>query len=107
MFAISEGREQGWIAPITIVAAVAGLLGAAAFIVVGRRREHPLLDVRIFAIRGLAAALGRDPAELYHRVMGDWRPTASFIQSLAQDASTIDATEREAIERASRYVVAH
>ncbi len=55
VLAIHEGPEQGWTAPITIVAAAAGLLGAAAFIVVELRREHPLLDVRIFAIRGLAA----------------------------------------------------
>ena len=55
VLAIHEGPEQGWTAPITIVAAAAGLVGAAAFVVVELRREHPLLDVRIFAIRGLAA----------------------------------------------------
>lgn len=57
---------------------------------------------KTLAIRGLSAAIGRDIAEVSHRVMGDWRPTAGFIRSLAEDASTVDATEREAVERASR-----
>jgi DNA ligase-1 len=57
---------------------------------------------KTLAIRGLAAAIGRDVAEVSHRVMGDWRPTAGFIRSLAEDVSTVDATEREAVERASR-----
>ncbi|PWG74313.1 MFS transporter, partial [Enterococcus hirae] len=50
-----EGPEQGWTAPITVAALVAGVLGVAAFVSVELRRDHPLLDVRIFAIRGLAA----------------------------------------------------
>ena len=55
VLAFHEGPEQGWTAPITMAAIAAGILGSSAFVAVERRREHPLLDVRIFAIRGLAA----------------------------------------------------
>ena len=39
VLAIHEGPEQGWTAPITVVAAAAGILGAAAFVAVELRRE--------------------------------------------------------------------
>jgi EmrB/QacA subfamily drug resistance transporter len=55
VLAFHEGPEQGWNAPVTIAALAAGIIGAAVFVAVELRREHPLLDVRIFAIRGLAA----------------------------------------------------
>jgi len=54
VLAFHEGPEQGWTAPVTVMALLAGVLGALAFVAVERRRDHPLLDVRIFAIRGLA-----------------------------------------------------
>ncbi len=55
VLAFHEGPEQGWNAAITVAALAAGLVGAATFVAVELRRDHPLLDVRIFAIRGLAA----------------------------------------------------
>lgn len=55
VLAFHEGPEQGWTAGITVAAFAAGLIGGAAFVAVELRRDHPLLDVRIFAIRGLAA----------------------------------------------------
>lgn len=55
VLALHEGPEQGWTAPVTTAAIAAGVLGSLAFVAVERRRAHPLLDVRIFAIRGLAA----------------------------------------------------
>ena len=55
VLAFHEGPEQGWNAPITVAALAAGIIGAAVFVAVELRRDHPLLDVRIFAIRGLAA----------------------------------------------------
>ena len=55
VLAFHEGPEQGWTAPITVAALAAGIIGAAVFVAVELRRDHPLLDVRIFAIRGLAA----------------------------------------------------
>ena len=55
VLAFHEGPEQGWTAPITLAAIAAGIAASAAFVAVELRRDHPLLDVRIFAIRGLAA----------------------------------------------------
>jgi predicted MFS family arabinose efflux permease len=40
---------------VTVVAIAMGVLAALAFVIIELRREHPLLDVRIFAVRGLAA----------------------------------------------------
>lgn len=50
-----EGPEQGWSAPITLLALAAGVFASIAFVAVELRRDHPLLDVRIFAIKGLAS----------------------------------------------------
>ncbi len=55
VLAFHEGPEQGWTAAITLAALAAGVLAGLAFVLVELRRDHPLLDVRIFAIRGLAA----------------------------------------------------
>lgn len=55
VLAFHEGPERGWTAPITLAALAAGVLAAVAFVLVELRREHPLLDVRVFALRGLAA----------------------------------------------------
>ena len=55
VLALHEGPEQGWTAGITAVALVLGLASAIAFVLVERRRQHPLLDVRVFGIPGLAS----------------------------------------------------
>src|SRR3546814_340624 len=55
VLALHEGPEQGWTAVITIVAFAVGLASTVAFVVVERRTPHPLLDVRVFGIRGLAS----------------------------------------------------
>jgi EmrB/QacA subfamily drug resistance transporter len=55
VLAIHEGPEQGWTAPITVAALVAGAAATAAFVAVELRRDHPLIDVRVFKLRGLAA----------------------------------------------------
>ena len=55
VLAFHEGPEQGWTGPVTLAAIAAGVLGAALFVVVELRRDHPMLDVRIFAVRGLTA----------------------------------------------------
>jgi EmrB/QacA subfamily drug resistance transporter len=55
VLAFHEGPERGWTDTVTIAALVTGIVASAAFVVVELRRSHPLLDVRIFAIRGLAA----------------------------------------------------
>ena len=55
VLAFHEGPEQGWTAPVTIAAITAGIAASIAFVVVELKRDHPLLDVRIFALRGLAS----------------------------------------------------
>jgi len=55
VLAFHEGPEQGWTAPVTLAALAAGLAASVVFVAVELRRDHPLLDVRIFALRGLAA----------------------------------------------------
>jgi EmrB/QacA subfamily drug resistance transporter len=55
VLALHEGPEQGWTAVITMVAFAVGLASTVAFVVVEKRTPHPLLDVRVFAARGLAS----------------------------------------------------
>ncbi|QGG94257.1 DHA2 family efflux MFS transporter permease subunit [Actinomarinicola tropica] len=52
---IHEGPERGWGDPLTMLGMTAGLLGLAAFVVWELRQDQPLLDVRLFSHRGLAA----------------------------------------------------
>ena len=51
---VHEGPDRGWTDPVTIAALTASLVAFVAFIAVELREEHPLLDVRLFRIRGLA-----------------------------------------------------
>lgn len=52
---IHEGPERGWSDPLTVVGMVVGLLGLTAFVVWELRQDAPLLDIRLFSHRGLAA----------------------------------------------------
>lgn len=52
---IHEGPEKGWSDPLTIGGLVVGLLALVAFVAWERRHEDPILDVRVFADRSLAA----------------------------------------------------
>ncbi len=54
VLAFHEGPEQGWTHLITIAGVVAGIAGTVAFVFVELRRDHPLLDVRLFANPGLS-----------------------------------------------------
>lgn len=51
---LHEGPERGWTDGRTLTALTVGLVGLLLFVVVELRRDHPLLDVRLFAIPGLA-----------------------------------------------------
>ena len=53
VLAVQEGPEQGWTATITIIGFVIGIAAVVGFVVVELRREHPLLDVRLFRNEGL------------------------------------------------------
>ena len=52
---IHEGPERGWSDPITVVGLVVGIVAALAFVAWELRSDAPLLDVRTFKNRGLAA----------------------------------------------------
>lgn len=52
---VHEGPEVGWTAPITLVGLLGGTIAGVAYVQWSRRQEHPLLDVRMFADRRLAA----------------------------------------------------
>ncbi|MEZ5244939.1 MAG: MFS transporter [Acidimicrobiales bacterium] len=52
---IQEGPERGWTNVLTLTALAMGVAATIAFVVVELRREHPLLDVRLFKNRALAA----------------------------------------------------
>lgn len=54
VLAFHEGPERGWTDPITVVGFVAGIVAAIAFVRIELRRDHPLLDVRLFRNPGLA-----------------------------------------------------
>ncbi|MGD9792604.1 MAG: MFS transporter [Acidimicrobiia bacterium] len=54
VLAFHEGPEQGWTHAITLAGFAAGIAGALAFVFVELRRDHPLLDVRLFANPGLS-----------------------------------------------------
>lgn len=55
IFALQEGPERGWSAPVTLVSLAVGLVATACFVFWElRRRDASLLDVRLFRERGLA-----------------------------------------------------
>ncbi|MCU1503422.1 MAG: putative drug resistance transporter [Ilumatobacteraceae bacterium] len=52
---IHEGPENGWTAPLTIVALAVGGASVLLFVMWERRQAEPLLDISAFRDRGLAA----------------------------------------------------
>ena len=52
---IVAGVGAAMIMPVTLAALAVGSLALVGFFVFERRADHPLLDVRVFADRGLAA----------------------------------------------------
>lgn len=54
IYALHEGPVHGWTESATLVGLVGGLLALVAFVAWELRQPAPLLDVRLFAERGLA-----------------------------------------------------
>jgi EmrB/QacA subfamily drug resistance transporter len=52
VYGIIEGPEQGWADPLTIVGFAVGAVGLVAFVLWELRRERPMLDPRLFRLRG-------------------------------------------------------
>ena len=55
VFGIIEGPEQGWTDPLTLGALGLGVLAGIGFVLWELRLEHPLLDPRLFRLRGFSA----------------------------------------------------
>ena len=52
---IHEGPEKGWTDPLTMVGLIVGVVALVGFIAWELRQTKPLLEIRLFANRGLAA----------------------------------------------------
>ncbi len=55
VFGIIEGPEQGWTDPVTLGAIGIGIVAGIGFVLWELRQEHPLLDPRLFRLRGFSA----------------------------------------------------
>ncbi len=55
VFSIIEGPERGWSAAPTVSGLVVGTLGLAGFVLWELRRADPMLDPRLFRLRGFSA----------------------------------------------------
>lgn len=51
---VQEGPERGWSHPVAALGMTVAVVGIVLFVIVEMRRDHPLLDVRLFRHRGLA-----------------------------------------------------
>ena len=58
VYTIIEAPSKGWASAPTLVGFAVALLVGAAFVSIERRREHPMLDVRLFGERAFSAASG-------------------------------------------------
>jgi EmrB/QacA subfamily drug resistance transporter len=55
VFGVIEGPERGWTDGVTLAALAAGLLAGLAFVLWELRRPAPMLDPRLFALRGFGS----------------------------------------------------
>jgi EmrB/QacA subfamily drug resistance transporter len=55
VFALHEGPERGWTAPVTLLGLLVGVAAAIGFVVWELRQQAPLLDVRLFRERASAS----------------------------------------------------
>ncbi|MFN8620203.1 MAG: MFS transporter [Chloroflexota bacterium] len=55
VFGIIEGPERGWADPVTVAALALGVGGLVAFVLWELRQAAPLLDPRLFRLRGFSA----------------------------------------------------
>jgi EmrB/QacA subfamily drug resistance transporter len=55
VFGIIEGPENGWDDPVTLTAIATGVVAAIAFVAWELRTPNPMLDPRLFRVRGFSA----------------------------------------------------
>jgi EmrB/QacA subfamily drug resistance transporter len=65
VYAIIEGPEQGWTDPVTLGAFGVAVATGAAFVSWELRREEPLLDPRLFRLRGFGAGTASITAQFF------------------------------------------
>lgn len=58
VFGIIEGPDRGWSDALTVAGFVAGTLALVGFVLWELRRAEPLLDVRLFRLKGFGAGSG-------------------------------------------------
>ncbi len=56
-FAVIEGQDRGWTAPLVLITFAVGVAVLAAFVAAERVRDDPLIDVSLFALPAFAAAI--------------------------------------------------
>ncbi|MFE9765169.1 MFS transporter [Streptomyces sp. NPDC005808] len=54
VYGIIEGNEQGWTRPEVLAAFAVTALSLLAYVVLGLRSKHPMLDPRLFRLRGFS-----------------------------------------------------
>ncbi|MEU3839070.1 MFS transporter [Streptomyces sp. NPDC028635] len=55
VYALIAGNDEGWRTPSVAAALVVAVLAAAAYVLLGLRARHPLLDPRLFRLRDFSA----------------------------------------------------
>lgn len=55
VFGIIEGPTRGWTDPVTVAALLLGIVSGVLFVLWELRLKHPLLDPRLFRVRGFSA----------------------------------------------------
>ncbi|MGW6467402.1 MFS transporter [Streptomyces rubiginosohelvolus] len=55
VYGIIEGSDRGWTQPETLAAFAVSLLALTGYVLLGLRNRHPILDPRLFALRGFRA----------------------------------------------------
>ncbi|MEM9037429.1 MAG: MFS transporter [Actinomycetota bacterium] len=78
---IHEGPELGWTHPVTLIGLIGGAVALAAFVRWELRHPHPLLDLRIFTNRSLAAGAG-SLLVLFALLFGVFLALMQFLQAV-------------------------
>lgn len=78
---IHEGPEIGWTHPVTLVGLIGGAVAMAAFVRWELRHPHPLLDLRIFTNRSLAAG-AMSLLVLFALLFGVFLALLQFLQAV-------------------------
>ncbi len=55
IYALTDGQDAGWTAPVVLLAGFGGVLALTAFLLVERRSPHPMLPLQIFGSRQFSA----------------------------------------------------